>query len=570
MAIGEGANYTIIKDPDGQMASGVLTENASVSVTFQGVNDVPGGRFSLYFMPNEGAVDEYQFGISKFQVEPAYDIGCMNAVRIIDTDGSFPAPTDRDWIINNETRIENTTFTLEKNLTVIDKGNLIIRNSTILVNSTETNHLEITVGVRGRMEILNATIRPANLTGHDYWENRYWTIVMGELRMYGSSVLCSATPGFHIFSEDVIINDSFADGISCTDCSPIISNNTLGYLILRGSSAQVSNNTFGDFVFPGDWTGTKPYPQGISIGSGADPLIKGNTFLDLDEAILSDNYAHPRIVANQFKDCDIGISFDRSYGLVDGNTFRNLSTGIYLEYGFSSVDISNNDISASKGIQLEWFNTATITNNTFQDYIDYGVFSNGSFTRLRGNSFHPGENVVEGSFGARVQWITAFGLVDEEMRDVSGFGTSKVTVKNSQGSVIRSNAHLDGDTPIIDRYPTLFLGILPEIQIGRDGKEIRCNPYTAYVEHLGFKGSIKFNVNRTSTFYILLTQKQAPLVNGTYLVLIIIGMAVVVRLVAPKVAQWLEVRRARKLNRPPPVSHQAKIQSDVVEWRDSE
>ena len=561
------SNYTVLADPDGVIARGLLNSKALVSIMLHGVNEIPGGRFIISFEPGIGREDYYQFRLPLFLTEPPYDLGCKNAARIIDTDGTFPRPSKSDWVIGNQTILENVNITLEKNIVVIDNGSLILRNSTVLVNSSYEHHLSMIVGARGSMEVHNTTISPLDITNQAFYFDIYSMCIMGEFDMDGSSIFYSI---FDILSDNAEVNNSLVDGLGCGDCSPKIANNTLSRLVLSHSSALVANNTFGTFDFPGERADANRTSRGLELADDSSPLVVGNRFMNLPYGIMSDRGSNPQIIGNTFTGGRTGILFEgKSYGLVDGNRLENLTTGILVDYfDMCSIIVRNNNISAHQGINVQRLNTAIIVNNTFFGYTEYGIFSDNSFTRQEGNRFFPASNNDQGSFGARAQWLVKLGLVRENRKNGLEYHYSKMLVKNGEGMEMRRAGRFTSEVPYIPDIPALFVAQLQEYSITNEGKQEKCNPHLIIVEHLGSKESIRFTVNRTTVLFVVMGQKQSVLANGLFAILFIAGVAATAKLIAPSVVRWWEARKARKSTSPPPLSPQVDNQPAIVDWQD--
>lgn len=560
---GKSLKYSPIKDPDGLLGMGLLNENATVLVTLGGVDEVPNGQFSLYFQPSWGRVSQFKFFIPRFLTEPPYDSGRNDSVRIIDSDGSFPRPSENDWLITNETILENVNFTLEKNLTIADNGSLVLRNSTFLVNTSYGHNLAITVGVRGSLAVFNSTLDALNKTGESFWYGMFYIVVFGQLTLENASIHFST---LSIYSDEATVSGCILDcHFTCNGCSPRIIDNSIHQLTLSESSPLIRDNVFGNASRIGSRTNneTAGY-RDLMLWDYSNPSIEGNVFQNLDVGISSYRYSNPRITGNRFTGCDIGISFEgNSYGLVDGNRFENATTGISVGYAFSAVTLSNNDISARHGVKIELFNTVKLVNNTFREYVDYGIFSNNSFTRAEGNRFIPASNATKGSRGAVVQWLLVFDVVDEKLKKRLPFVLIDITVKNAAGSVQPSLAK-----PL--EPAAAYMALVPEYIITNKGKTARCNPYTITVRYLGHSSSIELKVDKVQTFYLVMTQNVPPITNATYLLLLILGSGLSYKSFAPGVKGWVKARKMRKANRRPAFPPPVKFSADIIEWSDDQ
>ncbi|MEW5760678.1 MAG: right-handed parallel beta-helix repeat-containing protein, partial [Candidatus Thermoplasmatota archaeon] len=399
---------SVIEDPDRVWKNKHLNDNATIRVTINGFNITPGNGFSMYFMvlaDKPVRIEKFFFKTPPFFTEPPLDREHNGSVRI-DDDGSYPKPSEDDWVVKNITSVENIALILDKNIVILENGTFVLRNSTILINSTKEKRYGIYVGYGGKLLSFNTTISAMNTTEAEYIlsEYRYNFEVYGNMIMEKSNVAYTFS-GMYIYSDNVWINDSTINGtIICTYASPIITNNTIynngtAGIGMKKSSPIIANNTL---YSVGNYLG-KPVGHGIGGDLDSAPLIIDNRIMNEEVGIMVSIDSSPKIMHNRISSCTSGLIFEKTYGLAENNTIENATVGISISR-WASITIVNNNISAENSIRIGPWATATIIGNNISGYKKYGiappsyrpVFANLSMSN---NNFVPDANYTNESIG---------------------------------------------------------------------------------------------------------------------------------------------------------------------------
>jgi parallel beta-helix repeat protein len=336
--------------------------------------------------------------------------------------GTYPPPANGDWVITNETLVENETIILNGNLIVESGGNLTLKNVTLKMNCAEngTYHIEVQDG--GSMYILEGSNITSNTPDgiHRFefwvWEGANFEMRDSELHECGYYIdyWIYETKGLYIeangsrianssFSENyvgLIVNNSgsseVTDSIFCENAMGISLSSTGSNYIF---DTYFHNNSMGidswfsdrDVIsgckFTDNWAGT--YLLGFTNGTLTDNVfsnnffatysfsngceLRNNTFLNCTYNFVLPDYYLPH-------DLDIDSS-----NTIEGSSiyvFSNVSDmeispdSGYDDMGylaiFNSQNVSINNISIhnnGQGLLLSNSNNCTIENSRFSDNI---------------------------------------------------------------------------------------------------------------------------------------------------------------------------------------------------------
>jgi len=212
---------------------------------------------------------------------------------------------NEDWIINENTVIENIRKHVSGNIIIKPNVTLVIANSIIYMDSDYNGELSIIVNKGATLEIINSTIRSG--TNKTYLFEFHGTLIMRESILRDCGIQYDK-PGLVIEGSDYTILRN-----------NLITGNYAGITIRRSKNIEIINNKIYANVY------------GLSIANSRGILISDNKFIansyDLyaynsTSLTISNNYfeggglyidknINNVIINNQFKNTSISISGDK-------------------------------------------------------------------------------------------------------------------------------------------------------------------------------------------------------------------------------------------------------------------
>ncbi len=318
-------------------------------------------------------------------------------------EGTYPPPTNGDWIITNKTLVSNETIILNGNLNVRSDGFLILNNVTLFMNSSFDGEFMINISKNGEFITEDSNISAydselgynftvyGNMTINrseisyvlgeplkDYYDNPGGIVIYSnKVRIFNSTISHNRERGISIINSSPIIDnnrifDNNYQGIFLEHSEAVIINNTFSYysrnggndgILLRNfSNATITNNIFIDVT--------------ITLYQSS-PIITNNTIIQVAKsmtAICIWDFSNPVITNNLIKNLKSGISIiNGNEPLIEDNTIINISgsgirssTSRITDIG-SDVEIMNNNI-LNCGIGLDINKgSATIIGNNISD-----------------------------------------------------------------------------------------------------------------------------------------------------------------------------------------------------------
>ncbi len=373
-------------------------------------------------------------------------------IAVENSSAQTPPPASGDWIISDDTYIEDTRIYLFGNLTVTSSGNLTLVNVTIRLNNTFPGQYNILVESRGRLSLLDHdgafSTTDATVIHCFNWRYGYaFTCEPGShLKVVGSIISkCGQglTEGLTIRTDDAsIVNSTFAEGglgIFIDGCSPVIRNTFIWDCREYGIRVRNGSPVIED--------------SRIELTSGTGLLAESPLDLDVVNSTISRHPLGGVKVLNgtvSLDDCiisdcsDHGVLLDGvSAGTVawcDINTIR--GTGIHL-IGNGTFRLIHNLIRAITGngiIISESVSEATLGWNHLDGCLNDSLLIQRSFVILN-------DNVIENS-------------------NRSGVVLSESSWIIMDGDIIRDNAK-DGIFLGSGRY--ISSGVLENIKVIRNG-----------------------------------------------------------------------------------------------------
>lgn len=169
--------------------------------------------------------------------------------------GSYPPPTNGDWLVGNITIVSNETITLNGNLTVNATGELYLTNVTLKFNSTTNGQYQLKIEGGGKLFAVDTTFTTVNNSNSYYFRINDKAGASSSnntmVGVYDSWILYTQN-GIEINTDNVtiensFINNSFANGINIFSSDPgiinnLISSNTGDGIFINSSNPDILNN----------------------------------------------------------------------------------------------------------------------------------------------------------------------------------------------------------------------------------------------------------------------------------------------------------------------------------------
>ncbi|MCK4971516.1 MAG: right-handed parallel beta-helix repeat-containing protein, partial [Thermoplasmata archaeon] len=369
-----------------------------------------------------------------------------------DANAQTPPPTSGDWVISDDTHIEDTRVYLKGNITVTASGNLTLVNVTVRMNQTSPGQYNILIESGGRFSLLDRdgvfSVADSSRIHSQNWRNGFAiTCEPGShLRVIGSIIsTCGIgmTEALTIRTDDALImNSTYSEGglgIFIDGCAPVIINTTFWdcreYGIrVRNGSPLIESCTI---KYTGD--------VGILIESSTKVDIRNCTFSRHKVASIIALNGTVRVKNTSVSDSDgDGIVFDgAAEGLIERcDVFDIEGNGIHL-IGNGTFTISHNFIRVIRGngiIVSESKSDIKIGWNHLDRCLNDSVILQRSWAIMN-------DNVIENS-------------------NRSGVVLSESSWVSMNGDVIRDNAN-DGIDMRSGRY--ISAGVLENIKVNRNG-----------------------------------------------------------------------------------------------------
>jgi parallel beta-helix repeat protein len=395
-----------------------------------------------------------------------------------DGSGDYPPPSQGDWIITQETLIQNDNITVAGNVTIENNGKLTLDSTTLMMNTPYYGGALITVKDGGELNIINNSQIIEGITemNYDFIYEKGSSGVIRESTIsncgWDDGGTDQSTGGMIIQSDDVTIENSTLTynwvGIVVIDSSPEIKYNEI-----------FDNHKFGIFIYNGtpQLLENEIYINPVGISSYySDFTLTENTIRDNGDGgrfYFSDVYFQGGVVSsNDPDDCSTGECSATESGKGIKVFFSNLSIddavlsrnsgGLIGEYSY--IHITNSTISENydNGI-LGKYSDIDLEDNTFSDNEEYGILWRYSQLDIGDNNVFFNNN---GAGRVRQEWSVLVHVTDS-----SGDGVAQATVD------MDGNGRISSTSKITD--PSGFNSFdAPEYETANDGSRIVHNSFT--------------------------------------------------------------------------------------------
>jgi parallel beta-helix repeat protein len=334
----------------------------------------------------------------------------------------YPAPSNGDWVVDSETRMENEDLTLNGNLVIQSGGNLTLSNVILRMNCSYDGEYNITVEIGGHLTIKsNSTVTAVN-------SSHAWCLKArgATLNLFSSKFRYGGwNPPNNYFTDD-------NNGIYCTT-----------------DGAQIINNTI-EFCF-----------QGLKFYTVQDSIVANNTITNISSYGIVHYYgSNNTIRGNDIKNCNIGLYIASDYNKILQNDIKGSSSDAMRIAGSYCI-ASNNTIEDSSwdGIYVAGDNNV-ISNNTI-----LRVYTKGIYLRYSRDSLVINNTIIESDYGGirvsdsegnisiignMIHNISDYGIFIYSCRNEIGYNISQNTIILTRGLSINANNSIVQNNTILD------------------------------------------------------------------------------------------------------------------------
>jgi parallel beta-helix repeat protein len=303
-----------------------------------------------------------------------------------------PPPPLGDWIIEDDTVIQEENISVWGDIIVASGGNLTLIDCIVEFNCLVPSQYGILVEEGGRISFHNTTLGSVN-------ENSGFTFeIQGAGLLDGCHVGGMFDRGIDIYGDDVLVTNCWIHdngwvgyGITLHDSSPTISYNSFtdnyGGIIIHGTSGgEIYGNTingseWGIAYFEESTTYSynntlKSNNYGFIIYDLSKPVVTGNTIISNNYGVQVKHNSLSTVNSNYFEGNGYAFqAMESSICTLESNTIkRSLQDGV-LTYDGCHVGVMNNTITGSleDGIQSQDSSTISASGNIIQGNAGYGI-----------------------------------------------------------------------------------------------------------------------------------------------------------------------------------------------------
>ncbi|MHA1820364.1 MAG: right-handed parallel beta-helix repeat-containing protein [Promethearchaeota archaeon] len=408
-------------------------------------------------------------------------------------------PGSGDWIIENNTVVQDETLILNASIIIRNSANVTFQNTTLLFNSSTFK--EIRINTTGNVKFINCTLRAYNRSDPSYTPYSILVYNAAKFTMQDSIVEdCGSTyeRNILIFSPAQITNSIFNHtyyalyfkglGDLSNLYSEIQNNTFINSEVIDIQADGYPNLTISDNVFYGNnessyegskiinctnvtFSGNRFAPisaygresiinstniqfinntfdgafTGVYYDNSSDSDIYGNQFTNCNYSVILEDSDDVRVYSNEFNAVYTGFYAVRSKGIdVYYNTFRDMDhSGVQIREGSIGCKIRDNKISGSHeyGIFIYYSSQTIISNNTIEKNDNQAIYNQNSNGTIITNNIIM-NNGWQGIHCYDSQNITIeYNVIKENMREGILFDdTNNSTIYHNNITLSGSNA----------------------------------------------------------------------------------------------------------------------------------
>jgi hypothetical protein len=232
------------------------------------------------------------------------------STSVADGTGDYPAPSQGDWIIENDTHVFNETITLNGDLNITNNATLTLENVNLLFNSSLNISREIYVDWGATLKIYNSSISSLN---------KYYSFEVNGNMTIEHSNISHTTGGIFIKYGDVLISNSTL-------------HHNIGAALTCFGSPTITNNYI--------------HSNNIGIGTSyySGPYIYNNTIKFNEWGMISNAVGLATIIGNDISNnSEVGIVVELGHLEIHENTISS-NGGYGIKSDHASINASNNYI----------------------------------------------------------------------------------------------------------------------------------------------------------------------------------------------------------------------------------
>lgn len=262
-----------------------------------------------------------------------------------------PLPASGDWNISDVTSYNNTTLTVNGNITVESGGKLLLDNVTLTMNCARSGQYGIDVKDGGELQMMRCCVTsPAADIFYTFSISGRAALSHSAIQRVWNDTLV-AKGGIEIYNNNVTLNNC-----TITRCSRY-------GLYISNADPTVRDCILSQCII------------GIKVDSDSRPFINFNKINNCTAGIAVMKTSMPEISWNKLVDCDQGIeAFETSSPTIQYNTLSDIKyNGIWSVHESAAI-IRNNTIARCKaGISNSDNSSANITGNILYGMLECGI-----------------------------------------------------------------------------------------------------------------------------------------------------------------------------------------------------
>jgi len=428
---------TDVDDPYDEWDSTTITQNSTITLRFDGEFNCSQKGTMRFHLPTY-ITKPVEIILPPFITSPPLYSKYGGMALINRTESSeYPAPSIDDWIIDNDTVIEDRAIVLNNNIIVTNDASLTLKNVSITVNDSKEASFNMFIGEGAVLTVENSSIATINTTIEiDRWNYAEWYFPRYEINVFGKFYLnkcnLSYSQGLNIYGGLSEIENStfYKSSMRCYDTNLTIRDNTFSSseMQLTYGSYILENNNLDNFTMEG-W--------------GEEISFSKNIFCN-GTSRLSSFFKTSYIKNNNIQKCECRMHLEGLSYIIDNEFYRNEKCSIMMGEGPSII--RNNSF-----IDTGWISTSPSRSSEissgFQCIIESNMIKSdsGGFYFHRTNAYLNNNEIINSRGDNIGSYDSSLVIVNNTMRSESGWNIGAV-----ESSVLIINTSMDGYRGTLD------------------------------------------------------------------------------------------------------------------------